>query len=95
MRIRWTEPAAVALDRIQDYISNENPRAAFEVAQRIRIAVNQLEEHPRSGRAGRVLDTYELVVYDLPYIVPYRIKKGEVQILNVYHSSRQWPDTFG
>ena len=94
MRIRWTEPAATALDRIQDYIANENPRAAFEVALRIRIAVSQLKEHPKIGRTGQIRGTYELVIHDLPYIVPYRIKKNEVQILSVYHSSRKWPEAF-
>jgi len=94
VRIRWTEPAATALGKIQDYIANENPRAAFEVAQRIRIAVSQLQEHPRVGRQGRVRGTYELVIHDLRYIVPYRIYKNEVQILSVYHTSRKWPDAF-
>ncbi|MCZ6655806.1 MAG: type II toxin-antitoxin system RelE/ParE family toxin [Gammaproteobacteria bacterium] len=94
MRIRWTEPAATALGKIQDYIASENPRAAFEVAQRIRIAVSQLQEHPRVGRPGRVRGTYELVIHDLPYVVPYRIKNEEVQILSVYHTSRKWPETF-
>ena len=94
MRVRWTEPAATALGKIQDYISNENPKAAFEVVRRIRIAVNQLETQPKIGRSGRVRDTYELVVYDLPYIVPYRIVNEEVQILSVYHTSRQWPEKF-
>jgi toxin ParE1/3/4 len=94
VRVRWTEPAAIALGRIQDYIANENPRAAFEVVQRIRIAVRQLEEHPKSGRVGRVRGTYELVIHDLRYIVAYRIKKKEVQILSVYHTSRKWPETF-
>ena len=93
MRIRWTEPAAAALGRIQDYSANENPRAAFEVVQRIRIAVSQLEAHPKSGRTGRVRGTYELVIHDLRYIVAYRIKKKEVQILSVYHTSRKWPET--
>ncbi len=94
MRIRWTEPAAAALTRIQDYISNDNPRAAFEVIRRIRIAVSQLAVHPKIGRSGRVRGTYELVIHDLPYIVPYRIKKDEVQILSVYHTSRKWPEAF-
>lgn len=94
MRIRWTEPAAAALGRIQDYIADDNPRAAFDVAQRIRIAVSQLEAHPKSGRTGRVRGTYELVIHDLRYIVAYRIKKKEVQILSVYHTSRKWPETF-
>jgi toxin ParE1/3/4 len=94
VRIRWTEPAAAALARIQDYIANENPRAAFEVVRRIRTAVSQLAVHPKIGRPGRVHSTYELVINDLPYIVPYRIKKNEVQILSVYHMSRKWPEEF-
>jgi len=94
VRIRWTKPAATALGAIQDYIANENPRAAFEIVQRIRIAVAQLEEHPKSGRTGRVRSTYELVIHDLPYIVAYRIKKEEVQILSAYHTSRKWPEKF-
>jgi len=94
VRVRWTAPAATALGKIQDYIANENPKAAFEVAQRIRITVSQLEAHPKLGRTGRVRGTYELVVHELPYIVPYRIKKEEVQVLSMYHSSRKWPETF-
>ena len=95
MRIRWTEPAAEALLRIQDYLAEENPGAAFEVVQRIRVALRQLEEHPRMGRSGRVRGTYELVIHGVPYIVPYRIKKKEIQILSVYHTSRKWPESFG
>jgi len=94
VRVRWTQPAATALDRIQDYIASENPKAAFEVAQRIRIAVSQLETYPKSGRTGRVRGTYELVIHDLRFIVAYRITKENVQILSVYHTSRKWPEAF-
>jgi len=94
VRTRWAEPAAAALARIQDYIANENSRAAFEVVRRIRIAVSQLAVHPKIGRPGRVHGTYELVINNLPYIVAYRIKKDEVQILSVYHTSRKWPEVF-
>lgn len=94
MRIVWTEPAARALESIQDYIARDNHRAAWEVASRVRKSVNQLEEYPKLGRPGRVRGTLELVVPDLPYIVPYRIKGREIQILSVYHSSRKWPEQF-
>ena len=94
MRVRWTEPAAKALESIQDYIAKDNPQAAFEVAQRIRLATGQLEEHPKIGRPGRVRGTYELVIHGIPYIVPYRIRKKEIQILSVYHTSRKWPESF-
>ncbi len=60
----------------------------------MRQAVNQLEEFPKLGRPGRVRGTLELIVPDLPYIVPYRIKGSEIQILSVYHTSRKWPEQF-
>ena len=94
MRVRWTTPAARALLAVQDYIAKENPRAAFEVAQHIRLAVHQLRDHPKMGRDGRVRGTYELVIHGIPYIVPYRIRGKEVQVLSVYHTSRKWPESF-
>lgn len=94
MRIIWTEPAARALECIQDYIARDNRRAAWEVAQTIRHAVSQLEDHPRLGRSGRVRGTLELVIPKLPYIVPYRIKGREIQILSVFHTARKWPEKF-
>jgi len=94
MRIRWTKPAARSLESIQDYIARDNPSAAFETAQKIGYAVEQLRDHPKLGRAGRVRGIYELVIADLPFIVPYRIKNKEIQILSVYHTSRKWPEVF-
>jgi toxin ParE1/3/4 len=85
----------MALESIVDHIADDNPRAALEVAQRIWAAVSQLAQHPRMGRKGRVRDTSELIIQGIPYIVPYRIKGQEVQVLSVYHSSRKWPDLFG
>ena len=94
LRVRWTEPAARALEGILDYIAKDNPAAALHVARRVGAAVEQLAEHPKIGREGRVRGTRELVIYDIPYVVPYRIKNEEVHILSVYHASRKWPDTF-
>ena len=94
MQNRWTEPPGQALENIQEYIAKDNPRAAMIVEQKIRYATEQLNEHPKLGRAGRVHGTYELVIAGLPFIVPYRIKGKEVQILSVYHTSRKWPEGF-
>ena len=94
VRVLWTEPAARALENIQDYIARDNRRAAWEVAHRVRQAVNQLEEQPKMGRTGRVRGTLELVIPSLPHIVPYRIKGGDVQILNIFHAARKWPEQF-
>ena len=53
-----------------------------------------LGDHPKIGRIGRVAGTYELVIPGIPYIVSYRIRNQEVQILSVYHTSRKWPESF-
>jgi toxin ParE1/3/4 len=41
-----------------------------------------------------VTGTRELVVTGTPYIVPYRVQDGEIQILRVYHGARRWPERF-
>lgn len=92
--IRWTLPALRQLEDIQDYIAEHNPRAAFELAERIRLQVNeQLPEQPLSGRNGRVDGTRELVISGSKYIVAYRVK-DDVEILAVKHGAQIWPDTF-
>ena len=94
LSVRWTEPASRALEAILDYVAKDNPGAALGVARRVRAAVEQLAEHPKIGRDCCVRGTRELVIYDIPYVVPYRIKNEEVHILSVYHASRKWPETF-
>jgi len=61
---------------------------------RIEQAVTQLGDHPNLGRAGRVAGTRELIVADTPFIVPYRVHEGSLEILAVFHGSRKWPEEF-
>jgi plasmid stabilization system protein ParE len=63
-----------------------------DVVIKIIKAVSLLGAQQGIGRAGRVPGTKELIVPGLSYIVPYRVKDGEVQVLRVYHTSRKWPD---
>ena len=70
----WLEEAARDLDRIVEYIAEDNPAAALAVLSTIRDAPLVLLEYPHIGRPGRVQGTRELVVSGLPYILPYDIK---------------------
>lgn len=92
MKILWTEPARMDLREIFLYISNDNPKAARVLLDTIKKRVELLKENPRLGRLGRVEGTYELVLAGTRYIVPYRIKKQQIEILAVFHGSREWPD---
>ena len=73
----------------------DNPTAAKRVVETIFDAVHdQLSAFPESGRVGRVEGTRELVVSNSPFLVPYRIKDGVIEVLGVHHGSRRWPESF-
>lgn len=88
MRLRWLSEALAQLDRVYEYISEENPKAARQVFTRIRNAPKHLVRFPESGRCGEVPGTRELIVSNLPYIVVYRVTETEVQILRVWHTGQ-------
>lgn len=95
MKTRWTRPALADLEAIADFIGRDNPRAAQRLTARVVGTVEILGEHPHRGRPGRIAGTRELMVADTPFIVPYRVADGAVQILAVFHGARRWPDKLG
>ena len=82
------------LDVIFEHIAADNKTAARETVEHIWNNVKALAEHPNIGRSGRVAGTRELVITDSSYIVPYRVRSSEVQILRVLHAARKWPEKF-
>jgi len=94
VKIFWTEPARQDLREIFEYISEENPRAARALLAEIKKRVNVLSNNPEMGRMGRVEGTRELVPTGTRYILPYRVKDQQIQILAVLHTARQWPNNF-
>jgi toxin ParE1/3/4 len=92
VRVRWLRRALRNLDEEAEYIARDNPAAAARTVLRIATAVEQLTNHPASGRIGRVPGTRELVVTGTPFIVPYRVRGDAVEILRVFHAARKWPD---
>ena len=94
MRLRWTRLAEQDLDQIAEDIGQDSAAAAARVVlELIDQAETLLPRHPALGRPGRVLGTRELVVGQLPYIIAYRVRDKDLEILRVLHTSRAWPDT--
>ena len=94
MQLKWTEPAAQDLDRIEEYISRDNsPAVAIDIVLEVIETVEMvLPTHPRAGRMGRVTGTRELVVEGAPFIVVYRqIGSDQLQIIRVLHDAQHWP----
>ena len=93
MQVKWSELAVDDLLEIVTYIAEDNPAAAFDVDEEIHRQVELLVTHPNIGRRGRIKGTKELVISNLSYVLPYTVGSDSVEILRVYHTSRQWPKT--
>jgi toxin ParE1/3/4 len=92
VKIRWTPLAAGHLESAFQYLAQENETGAHQQIDRILEAVAKLAEFPQLGRGGRVEGTRELVIARTPFVVAYRIRAGQIQILSVLHGARRWPE---
>jgi len=90
-RLEWAAPALDDLQAAGEYIAQDNPTAARRMASRVIEAVELLQDQPNLGRPGRLADTKELVVSGTPFVVVYRVRKGDVQIIRLLHHSLSWP----
>ena len=91
MRIKYLSRAIQDLAGIRTYIATESPGAAQRVGNRIREMINSLKQFPNLGKPGRVFGTRELNtprIGKITYIVLYRVKREEIQILRVLPGMR-------
>jgi len=91
LRLRWTAPTQQNKNAQIDYITARNPYAAARLDEEIILQVANLQAHPELGRAGRVAGTRELYINRTPYVVIYRIRNENIEILRVLHTAQQWP----
>ena len=77
---------------MQQYIAGETPDAASRAAERNWQSVQHLAGNPQAGREGHVAGTREWLVSDTPYLVVYRIRNDEVEILRLWHGRKNWRD---
>jgi len=86
----WTPSARDDLAEIVDYISDDNPAAAFRLQDRLETVVLPLSENPLMYRqSDRLPDCREIVAHP-NYIVLYRVTLDCVQIVRVVHARRAY-----
>ena len=90
MRVEFTELALEQLSDIIDYLRQRNPAAASRAAASLRIAVQNLELHPRLGRE-QSNGSRKLVVGSSRYLVYYGVDDATecVSIFAILHPSRE------
>jgi plasmid stabilization system protein ParE len=91
MKRRVLAKAARDLAQVEAYIQADNPQAARAAAARIKKAFDLITARPEIGRPTRWPNVREWSIPGLPYLIPYRIKDNEIQILRVWHTSRNRP----
>ncbi len=91
MKAVWSRNAIRHLIALREYIGKDSERNATQVATGILEAIEVLTTQPAMGRPGRLTGTRELVVPGTPYIVPYRIRHGTLELIAVIHGRQKWP----
>jgi toxin ParE1/3/4 len=91
MKVVWSRRAIRHLVALRERIEQDSEQNAALVAKRILKAMDLLQAQPEIGRPGRVFGTRELVVTQTPYIIPYRVRRGRLELLAVFHGRQRWP----
>ena len=94
MRVEWLRTALKNLNDEATYIALENPAAAADFVKAIFASVEHLAQFPAIGREGRLPGTREWVLPDRPYLIPYRVRHGQLQILRIFHTRRLPPSAW-
>ena len=88
MQVKWLRRALHNLEQEAAYIARDNPQAAATLVIEADASTRLLALHPDLGRPGRVPGTRELILPHFSYIIPYRIKGQQVEILRVLQIGR-------
>ncbi|PTM40481.1 type II toxin-antitoxin system RelE/ParE family toxin [Bosea sp. 124] len=92
MKVHWSSRALAEIDTIFAFVAAADRALAERLTFEIEARAAKMAEYPEMGRPGRVDGTREFVVTGTPYIIPYRVRDGRVEILAALHASREWPD---
>lgn len=90
MRIEWTAAALKDFEAAQEFIAQDSPSAARQVAQRVHHALSVIKEHGEIGGPGHVAGTREWTVKGTQYLVVYRVGAEAIEVLRLWHGRQNW-----
>ena len=90
--IFWRATARSDLRQIVTYIARENPPATRRMKIRLEAAVLPVSEHPYLYRQSERVPGLREIVAHPNYIVFYRVAASCIEVVNVVHARRQFPE---
>ncbi|MDR2007426.1 MAG: type II toxin-antitoxin system RelE/ParE family toxin [Alphaproteobacteria bacterium] len=91
MKIIHTPDFDLDIIEIKNYLKENHPTYIKSTLLQIKQKTKDLAKNPYMGRIGRDMGTREVVFTKLPYVIIYKIKENELHILDIFHTSRNYP----
>ncbi len=93
MKVHWTHNAVDHLVNIYEYIALNSPTYAKRMVDRITRRSSQIAGNPFSGRMVPEYQAEDIRgLIEKPYLIIYRVKKDQIDVLAVIHGARLLPD---
>ena len=90
--IVWRSSARGDLAQIIKYVADVNPPAARRLRNRLMASVLPVSEHPYLFRQNESSPGLREIVAHPNYIVLYRVTATCIEVVNVVHARRQFPE---
>ena len=88
MKVVYTAEALGDVANILSFVAERSPSHAPDVAARIDMVPKALAIFPRAARYDRETNTYERPIPGLPLLLIYMVSDELVEVIAVFHTSR-------
>lgn len=90
-RLKETLSSLSDLDKIAIYYEKQRLGLGSRFANYYYRQIGILKTMPHIGRKGKVKETKELILYEFPFLVVYRVKGEIVELLRILHQMEKYP----
>lgn len=88
----WRVQALESLDAVFNHIAEHNMQAAVDLFGEIRKRMELCLTFPALYRASQRVEGLREIVVTSNYLVPYRITPTGVEVVDIVHARRDWPN---
>ncbi|HEY1395502.1 type II toxin-antitoxin system RelE/ParE family toxin [Roseateles sp.] len=90
--LEWRAQAVESLNTIVNHIAERNLQTAIDLFGEIRRRMKLCLTFPTLYRASQRVEGLHEITVTSNYLVPYRITPTGVEVVDIVHSRRDWPN---